>query len=222
MRKFLLRIIGYPLQIIVRWYLKKPRTYRYKEIAIAVMPGVFHPGLFFSTQFLLQFIQTQDLRQKSLLELGSGSGLISIVAAKKGARVTAADISETAVMATAQNSKNNNVKIEVIQSNLFNKIPTFVFDWIVINPPYYPAAPKNLEDHAWHCGENHEYFHGLFLSLKNYTDKQSYILMVLSDVCDIPTIISIAAKHNLHFEKIAAKNVWVDGKNYLFRIRHEK
>lgn len=80
------------------------------------------------------------LKGKKFLELGCGSGLISIAAAKKGARVTASDINPVAVEFLVKNSEENKVEIEVIESDLFNDIPKQPFDIIAINPPYYKKA----------------------------------------------------------------------------------
>jgi release factor glutamine methyltransferase len=219
MNEIVKKIIGRPLRRAVQWYLQKPRTYRYREIIVNIPPGVFHPGLFFSTAFLLEFLETQHLTNKNVLELGSGSGLISVMTAKKGAMVTAVDISEPAVKATRENSLKNNAAVTVIHSDLFENIPIGVFDWIVINPPYYPAKPENINEQAWYCGEDHEYFEKLFLNLGNYSAHESYVLMVLSDVCNIVTITSIAAARGFRLERVAEKKIWIDGKNYLYRIR---
>ena len=111
------RTILRPLPLLVRWYLSKKRIYRTHGLTIEVSPGVFHPGLFFSTEFLLQFISQKKLENKSLLELGAGSGLLSLKAAQQGAIVTATDISTKAVENIRSNSMINSIPISVIQSN---------------------------------------------------------------------------------------------------------
>jgi release factor glutamine methyltransferase len=222
MNQTLLKLIGKPLRAGVRWYLSKPRSYSYKDIKIIVPAGVFHPGFFFSTKFILEFLEGQDLENVKLLELGSGSGLVSVFAAKKGARVIASDINTKAVSATHENAKSNEVMVEAICSDMFEEIPLMPFDWVVINPPYYPANPKTEEEHAWYCGAGHEYFKKLFSSLEHYTDEESKILIILSDVCDIPHIVSIASKNNFILEEIAQRSVWADGNNYLYWIKAKR
>ncbi len=49
----------------------------------------------------------------SLLDVGCGSGILSIAAAKLGAHVTASDLDEWCVQATAENSARNGVQLEV-------------------------------------------------------------------------------------------------------------
>ena len=88
MRKILKRIVSPILVPFVRWYLRKERKFVYNGITTHIFPGVFHPGFFHSTKFILRYLADKDLRGKSFLELGCGSGLVSIVAAKAGSDVT--------------------------------------------------------------------------------------------------------------------------------------
>lgn len=222
MNQTILNLIGKPLRAGVRWYLSKPRSYSYKDITINVPTGVFHPGFFFSTKFILEFLDRQDLDNKKLLELGSGSGLVSVFAARKGARVIGSDINTKAVSATHENAKNNEVMVEAICSDLFEEIPLMPFDWIIVNPPYYPADPKTEEEYAWYCGADHQYFKKLFSSLEHYTHDESKVLIILSDVCDIQKILAMASDNNFMLEKIAQRSVWADGKNYLYWIKAKR
>ena len=49
------------LQSLLRWYLRKPRPYRYKALKVIVDPGVFYPKFVFSTKLLLEFLDEKDL-----------------------------------------------------------------------------------------------------------------------------------------------------------------
>src|SRR5258706_15138859 len=115
-----------------RWYLRKERNYHFRGIKIKIPPTVFHPGLFPSTRFLLSFLEKQELTSKSFLELGCGSGLISVWAAQQKAIVTACDLNQVAVRICEKNAHNNGVKIEAFHSDLFDTITQKQFDWIVI------------------------------------------------------------------------------------------
>ena len=114
---------------------------------------------------LLGFLNNQDIDKKKFLELGCGSGIISVMAAKKGSIVTASDINTKAIENVILNAKKNQVKISAIHSDLFNQLPKKAWDWIIINPPYYPANPVNEAEHAWYCGQEHQYFEAVFQNL---------------------------------------------------------
>src|SRR6476620_8158278 len=137
MNTALRHIVAHTYKPLLVKYLSKTRIYRYKDIRLSVAPEVFHPGFFSSTQLLLQYISKLPLQGKRFLEPGCGSGLISILAAKNGAMVTATDINPVAVEYLKKNSSQNKVDLEIIRSDLFNNIPEQQFDIIAINPPYY-------------------------------------------------------------------------------------
>lgn len=219
MRKIFKRLASIILIPLMKWYLTRERTYSRAEVNVSVMPGVFHPGLFSSTNFLLEFLQEQDLKDKSFLELGCGTGLLSIVAAKKGARVTASDISSKAIENTRKNAEKNDAQIEVVESDLFIDLPSRAFDWIVINPPYYAKNPANEAELAWYCGENFEYFQKLFTQLKKFLHSESRSIMVLTLECELQQILFLGRKSGYQFDLIREKRAFFDGKNFLYRIR---
>jgi release factor glutamine methyltransferase len=218
-RKSLKHLASLILIPVVNWYLRKERQYTFKKIKIRVKPGVFHPGFFSSTKFVLSFLDGQNLHQKSFLELGCGSGLIAVYAAKKGAVVTATDVNPAAVENTRQNSALNLSVVNTVLSDLFENIPAQLFDWIVINPPYYAQAPKNDPEKAWYCGKDFEYFSGLFASVEKFCHENTSLIMVLTKGCDVNRITDIARKAGFAFHLIAEKNVLFDGKDFLFKIQ---
>ncbi|MGD9489653.1 MAG: methyltransferase [Calditrichaceae bacterium] len=213
LRLFAATVIKPPLSI----YLRFPHSYHYKDIHLRIAPGVFHPGFFFSTRFLINYLENIELKNKTLLEPGAGSGLISIWAAKRGAKVTATDISRTAVDNLKENAVKNHVNINILRSDLFERLPEEKYDIIVINPPYYPGIPKNEADYAWYRGENFEYFRKLFAGLKPYLHPDSLALMSLSDGVEIGRIASIATENNFRLTLAAEKRVWWE-RQFVFRI----
>jgi release factor glutamine methyltransferase len=155
------------LQKIYLWYSSKTRNYSYKNIKIIVLPGVFYPGFFKSTRIFLKYIEKINLSGKKVLELGAGSGIISILSAMNGAVVTASDINPIAIENINQNAQMNGVQILTIYSDLFSNISEKNFDFIFINPPYYNKEPKNISETAWFCGEQFEFFVKFFEQLKD-------------------------------------------------------
>ncbi|MER3329345.1 MAG: methyltransferase, partial [Candidatus Kapaibacterium sp.] len=121
-----------PIRSFIRWYLKKPRSFTYNEIKAIVLPGVFHPGFFHSTKILLDYLSGLELKDQTFLEIGSGTGVISVCAALRKAKVTAIDISPAAVENTLLNQINNKVEFTVLKSDLFEKLDSAQFDWVVI------------------------------------------------------------------------------------------
>lgn len=191
--------------------------YRYKDLMLEIPSEVFHPGFFFSTQLLLQYITKLPLQNKQLLEPGCGSGLIAMTAAMMGATVTATDINPVAVEFLKKNCLKNNVQLKVLHSDLFNDIPVKQYDIIAINPPYYKKDPATMQDHAWFCGSNGQYFEKLFQSLHRYIHANTEILMVVFDGCDMPMITGFAAANNLKLTCVHSKQNMLE-KNFIYKI----
>jgi len=173
--------------------------------------------LYISSKLLLNFIDNLNLKNKTVLELGAGCGIISILAVKKGAIVYASDISNKAVENIKLNSIKNNVYINVFVSDLFQSIPDMQFDFIIINPPYYRKDPQQEEDYAWYCGSNYEFFTSLFNSLSKYLRENSIAYMILSEVCDVEEIQSIGERNGFNWNLKLKKRVWGE-KNYIYCI----
>ena len=198
-------------------YLSKTRVYRYEDIRLEISPQVFHPGFFFSTKILLHHLGGMPITGKKFLELGAGSGLISIKAAKMGAKVTATDINPIATAYLEKNSISNNVSFSIIESDLFSGIAKQVFDMIVINPPYYFEKPTTPGEHAWFCGPKGEYFRGLFQDLSNYITPNSVILMILCEGSKRAVIQSMANELGFEFECIKIVRNIIE-RNYIYHI----
>jgi release factor glutamine methyltransferase len=84
----------------------------------------------------------------NVLDLGTGSGALIISVAKNNTNHNffASDISAKALTVAKINIKDNNVKVNLYKSDLFNNIPQQKFDLIIANLPYVPKnRSKNQE-----------------------------------------------------------------------------
>lgn len=217
MRTVFKKILSPLIQKAHALWLRKPRRYAYHDISVWVQPGVFPPFLTLSTKILLDFVNPMALDGKRFLELGCGCGIISILAAKKGAAVTASDINPIALKSVEENALANNVSLRTVRSDLFHNLEGENFDYILINPPYYPKTPKSDAEHAWFCGENFGYFRKLFVQLPSFMTVDNHVYMILSEDCEIETITSIAAKNNIGFTPVSEQKK-VGETNYIFRL----
>ncbi len=114
------------------------------NIMIYVHPRVYPPS---EDTFLMLESVLKDLEKShysKILEIGCGSGLISVVLAKLGKQVTVIDIDPYAIKCTLLNAYINGVRqrIRVLLGDLFSPLHKGnLFDLIVFNAPYMP--PKH-------------------------------------------------------------------------------
>ena len=201
-RQVIKRLTKPILKFGLEFYYRKPRPFKYQGIQVLVHPEVFPPHLTLSTKILLDFIAELDLSKKSFLELGCGSGIISLFARSKEATVTASDINKTALEYLKKASEENNLELDCVYSNLFENLQTKNFDYILTNPPYYPKQPKNVKEQAWFCGDDFQYFKNLFNQLPPYINKKNQAYMILSEDCEFKTISEIASGNKLNLKAI--------------------
>ena len=99
------------------------------------------------------FLFAENLTVKEdeiVLDMGTGCGILGVVAAAKAARVVAVDISPCAIHCAKENAKLNKVvdKMLFVQGDLFTPLKAEgKFDLILFNSPYLPTEPT--EDKAW-------------------------------------------------------------------------
>lgn len=217
-KKALKAIIFPVLYRLYNFHMRSERIVKIDKLKLSVTNKVFHPGFFFSSGFLKEELAQLDLANKTLLDIGSGSGILSIYAASKTARVTAIDIAEAAVETTRKNAALNEVNLEVIRTDLWENLAPKAFDYIVVNPPYYPDAPQREEQFAWFCGPNFEYFSRFYQGLKDYMHPNTLVLMILSEDCQLDHIKEIAGRFDFEMAPYSTrKNFWEE--NYIFEIK---
>ncbi len=130
------RMTRYPLQYILEesWFYGRK---------FFVSPDVMVPTP--ETELLcltaINFLKYKNLEMAQVLDLGVGSGVISVTVAAEyeKARITSVDISEGAIKVAQKNAKTHKVekRIEFICSDLFAALDSNIkFDLILSNPPY--------------------------------------------------------------------------------------
>jgi len=121
----------------------KPRMFSYQNLVIELHPEVYDPA---EDSFLL----LESLRINpgdTVLELGTGCGLIALACALKGAEVLCTDINPFAVQLTRRNIERNRPyligAVEIRKGDLFSVLKKReLFDVIICNPPYLPTKTR--------------------------------------------------------------------------------
>lgn len=112
----------------------------YNGLKIGLHPEIYEPSED-TFQILNSLNVTPDDR---VLELGTGSGIISLECARQGCDVVCTDVNPYAVVVSELNYKNNKNRvsgsIDVRYGDLFSAVDKDeLFDVVVFNPPYLPT-----------------------------------------------------------------------------------
>src|SRR5215468_9217484 len=87
---------------------RKTTVVRAAGFRLTVRPTVFHPRYFLTSEFFAKFLSGIDLVGKRVADVGTGSGILALAAARAGAAsVVALDINPNAAMAAAENAHTN-------------------------------------------------------------------------------------------------------------------
>ncbi len=108
-----------------------------EEIVLDIFPYVFPPESPHSSSSKAVYRILNDVEGKKLLDIGTGSGILGIYAAKRGAYVDATDIDTNAIECAKHNVKMNNLndRVNVFYSDVFSHVKNNYYDIIIANLP---------------------------------------------------------------------------------------
>jgi len=178
-RPLLFRLL-YPLH---SYFNRASRQTRIDDLSLRVEPQVFDPSRHFSSKILTRYLMQLDLAECRLLDMGTGSGIIGIIAAQKGATVAAVDINPAAAQLAAANALALQVaeKMRVLYGDLFAPLQgALPFDWIVFNPPFFPRPATRSLQAAYHAGEDYATITRFLQEAKKFLAPAGRILLILS------------------------------------------
>jgi release factor glutamine methyltransferase len=167
------------------------RITRASGFRLRVGPTVFHPRYFLSSGYFAEFIGGLDLKGKSVADVGTGSGILALAAARAGAAsVLALDINPNAVVCARENAEANGFgdRVTAACMDLLAEVPPQpVFDVILSSPPKHAGEPRDLADRGWHAGPQHRDVAGLFNQARERLkpDGRLYVMMASDSDLDL-------------------------------------
>jgi methylase of polypeptide subunit release factors len=196
-------------------FLRRSRTTvtRVAGFRLTVPPTVFHPKVFLTSRYFAGFLGTLDLRGKHVAEVGCGSGILSLAAARAGAAtVTAIDINPNAARAATMNGRDNGLpQVRGVASNLMSGIaPRPLFDVIITSPPSFPGEPRDLADRAWHAGPEYRDIKELFRQARERLAPGGVVYLLLSSDSDLVLLGELI--HLAHFSarQIGVQSIYIE------------
>lgn len=118
------------------------RKVYYGDLEFVVWPSVYEP----SDDTYLLASNLKIVPGQKVLEIGTGCGMVAILSAMMGGRVTATDISEEAIKCARANAERYGLQIEFLVGDLFQPVKKRTFDVVIFNPPYLPSSSLSQDD----------------------------------------------------------------------------
>lgn len=131
-------------------------------------------------------------RDEYVLDMGTGCGILGIVAAEKASKVVAIDISPYAIRCAKENAAGNTVgnKLSFVRGDLFTPLKSEEqFDLIAFNAPYLPGERSERDswlERAWNGGKTgRQVIDRFILTLPEHLKETGRALLMLSTITGI-------------------------------------
>ncbi|MBJ7005286.1 HemK2/MTQ2 family protein methyltransferase [Streptomyces griseofuscus] len=128
-----------------------------RHVIALLIPGVYAPQD--DTALLAEALREEAVPGGArVLDVGTGSGALALAAARRGAEVTAVDVSRRAVWTARLNALLFRLPVRIRRGDLFAPARGRSYDVILANPPYVPAphggrGPRG-RSRAWDAGHD--------------------------------------------------------------------
>jgi release factor glutamine methyltransferase len=144
--------------------IRRPVLERIDGLPFVVLPEVLNPVVFRSGAFLARTVAASPAaapRQGArAIDMGTGSGVGAVFAARRGFQVVGVDLNPDAVRCARANVLLNGLeeRIEIRQGDLFGPVSGERFDLVLWNPPFFRGEPTSHFDLAWRATDVMERF----------------------------------------------------------------
>lgn len=185
----------------------------FRGLRLKISENVYEPSD--DTKLLADIALFLAKKEEKVLEIGCGTGAISILLAKKGCKVTATDISEEALEITKINARLNNVELDLRHGDLFEPIKE-KFDVIIFNPPYLPeddldiVIPEKFRRNIVGGKKGNEIIIRFIENLPKYLKKGGYALVVLSSLSHLEEVLEKIREQKMRYKFLAKKKFFFE------------
>lgn len=179
----------------------------YQGLRVKLHPQVYEPA---EDTFLLA--QNLAVKEGDLaLDVGTGTGIIALLMARKARWVLGVDLNPIAVELARKNAELNNISnVEFRVSDLFENV-SGEFDVITFNAPYLPGDPEEPIDLALVGGERgREVLDRFIEEVPNYLKPGGVVQIVQSSITGVEETLKRLEKAGLRAEIMASMHVFFE------------
>jgi release factor glutamine methyltransferase len=194
------------------------RMERIQGMSILVTPSVLNPKVTRTGAFFASCIDARSvLAGADVLDMGTGSGVCAIAAARYARRVVAVDINGAATRCAQINALLNHLehKIDVRQGDLFEPVAGERFDLILFNPPFLRGTPRDDRDRAWRSNDVVERFAA---NLGSHLNPGGSALVLLSTYGDARTFLAEFRRHGFDIS-VFGRRRFINERLAIFQLR---
>ena len=137
------------------------RFERVLGMPIVVLPTVANPKVLRTGAFFASHLDARLIgADADVLDMGTGSGICALFAARIARRVVAVDINPAAISCARVNALLNGLdaRVDAREGDLFEPVAGERFDVVLFNPPFLLGVPKDDRDAAWRSNDIAERF----------------------------------------------------------------
>jgi methylase of polypeptide subunit release factors len=189
------------------------RVTRAAGFRLTVRPTVFHPRYFISSECFAEFIDGLDLRGKCVVDIGTGSGILALAAARAGAEhVVATDINPNAALTAADNARANGLAaFNAVCSDLLSAFaPRPLFDIVLSSPPKHAGEPRDLADRGWHAGPHYRDVAALFEQARERLKPGGRIYVMVSSDSDLALFAQLIECAGLRARLVREHSIFIE------------
>jgi methylase of polypeptide subunit release factors len=156
---------------------------RRRGVEVPALGARIHPhyGVFAPTRSeYVELVANAPFHGERAFDIGTGTGVLAAMLARRGLTVTATDLDPRAVKCARDNLRRLNLPAEVLRTDLF---PSGRAELIVCNPPWIPARPITPLDRAVY-DEDSRMLTRFLDGARDHLEPGGEVWLILSDLAE--------------------------------------
>jgi release factor glutamine methyltransferase len=193
----------------------------FNGIKLLMTPNVLCPTYTDGSQLLAGTLAAVVSDTDVVLDMGAGSGVMAVIAARICQQVVSVDISPLATKCVQDNIALNHIshKVDVRLGDLFDAVNLEEkFSLIVFNPPFMDGTPSDWLEAAMY-DKDYQTLKRFFAGVKHYLKPGGSVLLVFSEAGDVQLLEELIDESGMKSEVINRKLFdEYDLNSYVFKL----